>query len=312
MKIKLVLLMVIFISITKGQEASVKIYFLKDPNLSIQRASKLDIKELNLETVPWLTNDDIQFYDYSTHCIYLKADASKFIKPPLKPFVVIANTKRGYIGEFFSFHTISSHVPELPYIVTNYDYPKDVIRISEPIKFMVNWDSTDVRNDDSLKAALISLKLFHAGLNLELKSVNIVDNSDTATVEYTYIISNNEKENLLVIDPDKMDSRIFHYFTDGVCFWVYDFHYYIKYVSEYKKVMKPLVDCDTSWFSEIQPNTKIERTVRIKGYPKIKSGKYRCDFKLSSPHVERESRNLSRGRIWLGSIKSNDIQITVK
>ena len=78
-------------------------------------------------------------------------------------------------------------------------FPEDVMHISRA------WSDGDDRRDNSrLKDALIALGLYHAGISINLKSVNIVDNSDTATVEYTFEITNKDQDSLFVIDPDKM------------------------------------------------------------------------------------------------------------
>ena len=48
------------------------IFFLKDTNLTFEEAANKNITLDDLADTPWLTQDDIQFYDWSSHCIYLK------------------------------------------------------------------------------------------------------------------------------------------------------------------------------------------------------------------------------------------------
>ena len=50
-------------------------------------------------------------------------------------------------------------------------------------------------------------------------------------------ITNNDHDNLYVIDSEEMGSELFHYYTNGPCLWDYSKHTYIS--SEYKKVVSP-------------------------------------------------------------------------
>ena len=50
------------------------IYFLKDENLKIKDVFNKNINDLELASSPWLTDQDIRFYDWSSHCIYLKKE----------------------------------------------------------------------------------------------------------------------------------------------------------------------------------------------------------------------------------------------
>jgi hypothetical protein len=114
------------------------------------------ISTLVLKKEAWLTNDDIQFYDYSSHCIYLKGEKSQFFEndtgkffifnPVLinKPFVVVANGERCYVGSLHS--GLLSLAPAGPYmdeLDVGY-YPKDVMHISEPglVKLMSEVTAT--------------------------------------------------------------------------------------------------------------------------------------------------------------------------
>ncbi|MFA5806618.1 MAG: hypothetical protein WC879_18455, partial [Melioribacteraceae bacterium] len=48
------------------------IYYLKDTTLKAWDVWKKDLNDFDLEDKPWLTENDIDFYDWSSHCIYLK------------------------------------------------------------------------------------------------------------------------------------------------------------------------------------------------------------------------------------------------
>jgi hypothetical protein len=289
------------------------IYFLEDLSIRTIQVVDQDPSEIELETYPWLSSKDIDFYDFSSHCIYLKADKNNFFEnlkeyyqfPPSwvgKPFVVIAGGERCYIG---SFHSVMlSTAPVVPYMneLDIGGYPEDVMHISRA------WgNSPDLRNDERVRNSLIKTNLYHAGLHLELNSVVILENADTSTVQYTFTITNDDQDNLYTIDPDLMGSERFHYFTNGVVLWNKTTQ---NLASEYKTTISsdPLqLEC----FTKIESNQSIQRMVTLKGYPEIPKGNYTCDFEFAGPPIQRDQRILTDGRIWMGEISSNGINIIV-
>jgi len=291
------------------------IFFLENSSLTGYQASQLDLDLLVLRKEPWLTSNDVQFYDFSSHCIYLKADKSQFFAtdtgghfvfdPVLidKPFVVVANGEKCYLGSLHS--GLLSTLPPGPY-VDELDvgfYPEDVLHIS---RF---WGSeTDVRGDSRIKDALISVGIYRGGIALDLENVNVLENNDTSTIEYTFRTANIDRDNLCVIDPNKMGTELFHYFTNGVVLQGNN----RLYQSEYKKVTTPATSWDPAWFVEIPAGSFIERTVKLKGYPRMLPGVYRCKLTFDGPKVRKGDRYLSGGRIWLGDVVSNRIDIEVR
>ncbi len=174
-------------------------------------------------------------------------------------------------------------------------YPKDIIHIA------------GAENDSRVKDALISLDLYRGGISIDLTSVEVVENATISTVEYSFEIFNHDEEDLYVIDPDKTGTALFHYFTNGVVFQGDG----VFPQSTDKEVETPAVDWDLSWFSEVPINSSIRRTVRLRGYPKIAAGNYRCYFTFANPQVEREDRSIYGGRIWIGKVNSNTIEVEV-
>jgi len=221
------------------------IYFLNDALLTAHQAIEMDIHSLDLKNDPWISNNDIEFYDFSTHCIYLKNDKSYFFdnyggnfyqfNPTIvgRPFVVIAGTERCYVGALHS--GLLSMAPAFPYIDESdvSFFPEDVIHISRA------WidNEADTRSHLKVEEVLIERNLFHAGLEIELKSFGLIDNSDTATVDYTIKIKNNDRDDIYIIDPEKMGSERFHYYTNGPHLWDYSKSKYIH--SQFKQVVSP-------------------------------------------------------------------------
>ena len=300
---------------SKGQHGLFEIYFLKDSMMTAYAASKLNINQLVLNDNPWLTDNGIEFYDFSCHCIYLKEDKSRYFEgydksSEVRPwsrgnaFVVVANAERCYVGSLHS--AVLSSAPWGPYMdeLSVWHYPADVMHISKA------WnDTNDVRNDNRIQQTLISLGLYRGGISVRLQSVNVVENSDTSTVEYVFTLRNADRDNLLVPDPIKMGTELFHYFTNGVVFQSDG----AMFQSLYKKTSSPPVKWDAAWFTELPANASTQRTVRLKGYPRVTPGTYSCSFTFAGPiEIAKENRSLAEGRIWLGEVESEKTAIVVQ
>lgn len=50
------------------------IYFLQDDDLKMKDVYNKNMNVLKLSPAPWLSDKDIRFYDWSSHCIYLKRE----------------------------------------------------------------------------------------------------------------------------------------------------------------------------------------------------------------------------------------------
>lgn len=117
----------------KNKKASFEIYLLK--NTRTVKALNADINTLEIESKPILTDRDIEKYDYKLLQIKIKdskkiSENIKNSKVPLdgKPFVVICNGKRIYVGAFWT--AISSlFFPECPTILIDF-FENNTLKIS--------------------------------------------------------------------------------------------------------------------------------------------------------------------------------------
>ncbi len=320
MKILIIPIFIFFLSCSENPTeidnlSSFSIYLLADSNLTTQQAVNMGITNLELKDSPWITEEDINFYDFSTHCIYLNYDKSNYFKgydgmffqfdPDLmdRPFVLIADNLRCYIGGFYSLlHSTLISVPHFTEIDIGF-YPSDVLHLSPGFT-----QETDKRENINFQQVLENLNKYSSGLDCELKNVRIVDNSDTATVEYTFSLNNNDKDDLYVLDPDIMSSSLFHYFTNGVTLRSELNQTLIQSTYKNLESPNPYYNWDFSWFTLIRSGSSITRTIQLRGYPNIPEGKYICSFTFSNPHqIEKEDRNRELGRIWIGIISSDFI-----
>ncbi|NQT63601.1 MAG: hypothetical protein HQ556_11630 [Candidatus Marinimicrobia bacterium] len=307
----------------KSDNNSFEIYFLADSDISEHEASEVDIGSLALKDEAWVSSSDIDFYDYSSHCIYLKEDKSHFFEnydegfyqftPVLsqKPFVVVSGGTRVYVGALHS--GLLSLAPAGPYMdeMDVGSYPADVMHISKAWR-----GDEDIRSDPDIKDALLTQDLFHAGLKIQLISFQVLDNSDTSTVEYRIRISNNDQDDLYILDPTKMGSALFHYYTNGPDLWDTSIPGHPIYLySQYKLVEppEPYDSWEVDWFSLIESGNRIEHTIQLKGYPFIPDGSYTADMKYAGPHnIGLDNRYIGDGRLWIGSIGSNTLDVTIQ
>lgn len=291
------------------------IYFLKDTTKTMSDIMNVDIATLELQEEPWLSGYDIEFYDWSSHCIYLKKDKSYFFRDFAnlsferfyqewngRSFIIMAGEKRCYIGYFLA--SLSNNFWPYPDMF-DFDikyYSLDIIYIEWPYPFAI-----DKRNNEDIKKLLSSQNLLHNGLNITIDSLWI-NNADTASIKYRITIKNLDSENLYVLDPDKMGTELFHYFTNGPIF--YNTTTQQVYESIYKKIIKPEPTdfYDYNWFSKIESGRTITRDITLKGYPHLLEGNYHCNFVFNNPYnIKKNDRALPDGRFWIGSTRSEMI-----
>jgi hypothetical protein len=289
------------------------IYLLDDVYADVTQLENRDLSQLELQDEPWLSIDDIDFYDLSTHCIYLKEDwPSLGVDTRMSftiPFVVVANGERCYLGYFNS--PVSSWLPRTPVIYSFPDfglYPKDVIYISNR---SIDSSSVDLRNDERIRNALLQSNKLCLGVRVELNDVEFISQSETATLSYTFTVTNDSDDTLYVPDPDKMGSGLFHYYTNGVLLYKPDGSHFW---SEHKTTNPPETHdgWDVKWFTRLGSDKSMKRTVILNGYPDIPKGTYSCYFTYSGPnHIEKSKRMLSDGRLWIGEVLSSTIESSI-
>jgi len=298
------------------------IYFLSNDKLKVTDVMDKNLNSLRLKAEPWFTSDDIDYYDWSSHCIYLKEDKGNFIpgwdtiQPykifPMewadKPFIICSNDKREYMGYFFSviYSLNLVTVPAMFDLGYNTEGPSNVL--------MFDWSWLYIENpcdNPNVKSALINDNKFREGISITLDSTNentiiVLDNSDTATISYTISITNNDEEDLYILDPNLMDGEVFHYFNSGVVF------YNIDNEEVYKSILKNVFTppytgyWSPDWFMKISSMESVQRTITLKGYQKFSTGRYLVETRFNSPvHMSKNDFESTDGRLWYGNTLSN-------
>ena len=300
------------------------IYLLKDPNIKINDILSYELvnqdsqalAKIELQQNAWLSDNDIQMYDFSCHLLYLKRSKYTFLPMPVqldvpsswydRPFMVVANGLRRYLGCFKGMFAESFWPVPVIDCSYNFLYPEDLLVISWE---WFNHNETDNRNDAFVKDALNRAGILHNGLNLRLRNIGIPENSDTATVEYTFTLINNDVDNLYVLDPDNMGSELFHFYNIGPQFVKSD-ELGVRTASLKKPFLPQQSDTlNLNWFIKINSGDSITRFVSLRGYPFFPSGDYECETTYDCIRIPKIRRTLNDGRFWIGPTKSKLIDI---
>lgn len=274
-------------------------YFLKDEKLNGSTVSYTDLKELELQNKPFVSQENIQYYDSSAHVIHLKKEVSlpgMGVSVFGKPFVVVTDSIRHYLGVIWPMYSSASYCGPIIDVTPRF-YPNDIVRIS-----LGRTPGSDSRLNHTIIQTLKQYKVLHAGITCTINNVDIVDNdmiSNKCKLNYTFTIKNNDEFDLYVFDPLKMGNPLFHYYNNGV--------YFIGNENVYQSTsgsQAPQAGADKlNWLTKIDSKGSITRTVQKSGYPYIPPGSYKCGFRFSGLNsIAKSERQLPDGRIWIGEV----------
>jgi hypothetical protein len=270
------------------------IYALKIPPLS----------ELKLAEKPVLTLDDIDYYDFPSHYIFLKEVPRALEEATGKslavPFVAVAGGQRCYLGYFVSW--VSSYLPHGPYITYPSFRAGDVIAVENSVQ----EGEADLRDDPRIINVLSRAGKLNAGLRVSLTGVEVSECAGTGVVTYSFTITNNNGSPLYVPDPDKMGSGLFHYYTNGLGLTASGSTHVQFWASNKPQItVDPTGRWEAGWFTGLGAGETINRTVVLTGYPVIPSGAYTCRFTYSGPgKIQKTDRAMNDGTIWIGEVAS--------
>jgi len=243
-------------------------------------------------------SNSIDFYDFSSHLIYLKS-GNVFSFSNLGAFLIQVDNEEIYTGQMFPMY--SSYMPTGVYIRCAPTFYNDYII---PIGFSQIIDNDgnsieDPRNDSRIIDALKKYNQFREGLSSEIISIQqIADNKVKINLELT----NLESDNLLYLDPDKMGLELFHYFTNGLIIRDSDNNSYMHKLTSQKP--EPWDSWTADWLTVISGNETKIISIIYNDFDLIPSGEYTASFNYPglSHQIEKEVLQQNNGRIWLGEV----------
>jgi hypothetical protein len=289
----------------------VNIYLLADQNIDLEAARACPLAELVLQKKPWIAAQDIERYDFSSHCLYLKGSVllpRQRVSLRGTPFVMTADGQRCYLGALWSM--ISSFLPErsTPLIHTWGIAPPDVVFVElMSIRRRAERQVQDVRGDPRIVQALVRKGQYHAGLSLSLDRVEVQPRQGGASIRYTYTLQNKDTDNLYVFDPNRMGADLFRHFNPPPWLLPRAGGNAVAPVPGGAANHAALPDeWDARWFSHIKSGESMTWTVVAEDYPKITPGGYECFFHFHSPgeNATRDRRTRPEGRVWMGETEA--------
>ena len=247
-------------------------------------------------------SSQIDFYDFSSHLIYLKT--GDFTFSDFGGFSVSVDNETIYTGQMFPLY--SSYLPTGPVIRCSPTFYDDFII---PIDFFQVTDSEgntneDPRNDIRIIEALKKYNQYRQGLSLEILSLEKLSSNKLAL---TIQITNHDSDVLLILDPEKMGIELFHYFTNGLTI-VDSFNN--SYTHKITPAQPNSYDSwDDDWFASIKGNETKTIAITYNDFESFPSGQYSIRFVYPGmgSQIDREDLEQSNGRIWLGKLYLNKL-----
>ncbi len=248
-----------------------------------------------------LHHNDIHYYDYSTHLIYLKKNNS-FLQSlnETADFSVYADGVEIYSGQTLPGY--SSFLPFGAVIRSQPSFYKDYIISIDFIQFRDSLGNVDpdLRKDPRIIEALKKYNQYHSGLDCDMVSVQYTS-PDKLTIALQ--LSNNDTFNYYYLDPDKMGSNLFHYFTNGLIIWNFkNKKSFTNHIVHAKP--EPWNSWDSDWLSLIKSNESKIITITYDSFDDIPSGQYEAFFEFPGLSYQIDKEDIARrdGRIWLGKL----------
>ena len=317
-------------------EGSFAIYILNDKSIKIdeminngfdinnyvgQDISSL-VNDFNSEVDIWLSSKDIEFYDYSTHLIYLKRDKSflfyedydkghaeffTFEERGLSPFIVTTDRKVCYMGYFYTAWVEFDDIEplfDMPMIQANDGaYANDIVLIPTAINASnreFDTLSIDIRNNNDLVIALKKDNIFRGGLKIKLNDFNLILGGGVGynIVECTYTVTNNDNEELYFYTWDDLLVASFQANMIRIFYTAYH-NMFLEEIG------------DKSHFTLVKPGESIKHKRSIKRtMPFFPNVHYDCCFRSSVPAIiSKKERYIDGKRIWMGHVNSNILSL---
>lgn len=248
-----------------------------------------------------LNDNDIEYYDSSSHIFYLKNPQTIDIEQG-GAFSVYADTQEVYKGSIVP--TYSSYMPTGIFITPSYSKENTFTipisfsgRISESGVELVK----DERNDSRIIDVLKKNQKLRAGLAVEIASIQY---NSPQNVAVQLKLTNKDNINYYHFDPNKMGLPLFHYYTNGLYVWdaINKKYWTSKMQSE---MPEPWNSWKTQWLSIIKPNETKLITLNYQNFDAIPSGTYRSYISfpgMPSYLVSKQDLQQPQGTIWLGEI----------
>ncbi|MBD3630834.1 hypothetical protein [Cyclobacterium sp.] len=244
---------------------------------------------------------DIDYYDFSSHIVYLKgSNRLEGDFDQLRGAKILVNGTEIYPLNIHDLYL--STMPVGPHIQSLIDVFGDfAFRIS----FSDYPDGSgssikDPRSDARIVSALKKHNKYRAGLSIEAESILRQGNQIKLKIK----IRNLDSQNYYFLDPHKMGEGLFHYFTNGLGFFDPQQMGYQQNKIEHEPP-EPHLYWSLDWMSVIKgkESKTFEFTYPFENVPTGRDLKFSFVFPSPERSIQLGSDlDQQGGRIWLGSV----------
>jgi len=237
---------------------------------------------------------DFAFYDSSAYIFYFRRVHEELKDLESGTFAFFDKADTIYKGNLWPVY-YNSIAPGAFILVPPIFYGNYVLAIE-------NWRTgkPDPRNNLHMISVLKSHGMLHSGLSLQVTSVE--SNGTRLTVSIRII--NKDTEKLLILDPEKMGTPLFHFFTNGII--VFDNADHFVFTGNVQsQVPDPWNSWKTEWFTELDPDNFRDYTLQYTLDNVLPSGTYTLWFTFPGLSSQLSKDQLYQGdaRIFLGEVQ---------
>ncbi|MGE5419096.1 MAG: hypothetical protein ACM3UT_02875 [Chloroflexota bacterium] len=235
---------------------------------------------------------EILLYDSSSHVLIFNNIHPEFEKLKDVPFEMCSNGDAVYQGHFWPAYL--SSLPDGPYIMNN---PLALQNFALKIDFMSLNNKPDPRNDLRFINTLKDHNLLQAGLSVRIRKIE----STGSLLSFNFTVTNMDKNELLILDPDEMGINLFHYFTNGLVIRNLSSGI-VTNATVTPKTPVPLNGFQSAWLANLSPGATRSYTFLYSLKTPLNPGEYMVTFLYPGLTSQVDILNLfQKGtRIWLG------------
>jgi len=242
---------------------------------------------------------NVDYYDFSTHTVYLKKEQAFFKDSDTGLFTVNVGDTKIYTGTIRPSYLNS--FPTGAYIDPMFMIDKNQYALPISFRSVINPENDDPRSDPRIVEALKSEGKYHAGLRVEIQAIQFLPDNK---VSFDFQLSNQDTFDYLYLDINKMGIGLFHYFTNGLTFFSEkNARFYTPQLSVVEP--NPWNSWKKEWLSVIRSGESKPFTITYNQFDSMPAGSYQVFFYfpgLSFYQVEQKNLVQSDGRIWMGQI----------
>jgi len=242
-----------------------------------------------------LTENEIEFYDSSTHTFFLKSDLVS--QDALTNFKIRVDTDSILGGVFHS--CVLSSMPPTPYYISDCFFSgHDVLTIGFYGK------DENVLNDSRILNSLIENNKFHKGLSCQIDSVTIIESAGKTDVVSTITIKNHDNIAYYIPDVNKMGDQYYTDYCGGLSFS--NINTGLSSFIKDSNSDRQRDDIKIDDLSKLESNSEMTFTYTSRNYHEIPSGEYKVKARFMGIVYTASNFELNQdnGRIWVGEIYS--------